>query len=94
MGTAEGPAEPPAAAEVVEVNASLKTAEAALAAHDYDQAAAALIKAQESRGLDLKQSLALHQSMRDLQSRLIEAASGGDPKAEAAIRLLKASGAH
>lgn len=71
---------------------SLRDTEAALKAKDFEKAAASLLQMQLSnKPLTAEESMAQSGKMRDLQSQLAEAAARGDPRAQAAIRLLRSS---
>ncbi|MSU22006.1 MAG: hypothetical protein EXS30_11500 [Pedosphaera sp.] len=71
---------------------SLRDTEAALKAKDFEKAAASLLQMQlSSKPLTAEESIAQSGKMRDLQSQLAEAAASGDPRAQAAIRLLRSS---
>ena len=74
------------------VTQGLRETDAALNAKDYEKAAVSLMQMEMSRQpLSREESIAYSGKMRDLQSRLAEAAARGDPRAEAAIRLLRSS---
>lgn len=92
---AEAPAEEStteAALVPMNVDETLRGSDQAVAAKDWGTATDALLKLQMSGSIQNdKQSWDYNRRMTVLQDQLIQAADAGDPKAQAAIELLKKS---
>ena len=78
------------AAPEVEIVSGVESSTKALSGKDYVGASVALLKV-DTKQLDEKSGPAYHSAMAKLQGALIQAAASGDPRAEEAIQLLRAS---
>src|SRR5258707_540441 len=75
--------------------ARVEDAQAAMNTRDYDKAARILVTLQRpATPLTPEQSQAIDNQMKQLQRSLASAAASGDPKARAAIEILRQSSAH
>ncbi|MDX1950742.1 MAG: hypothetical protein SFY81_01080 [Verrucomicrobiota bacterium] len=72
------------------VNKTLTEANKAIESKKYQEAMMVLMAARET-SVSEQQSLQIQNSMRSLQTSLMEAAAAGDPNAKAAIAVLRAS---
>ena len=67
------------------------TASEALRTESFEKAVVLLQAAKGAEGLTMDQGIAVHSSFVALEQRLLSAAAGGDPEAQKAYNLLKAS---
>jgi len=98
---AETVAQPPAAnapvktVESTEVRQAVVEAKKSLRGDSYDEAAARLLKTQIS-GVQFsdKDAAAYRNALQETYSRALEAAGKGDPRAKAALEMIRAARAH
>ncbi len=98
---AETVAQPPAAnapvktVESTEVRQAVAEAEKSLRGDSYDEAAARLLKTQIS-GVQFsdRDAEAYRNALQETYSRALEAAGKGDPRAKAALEMIRATRAH
>lgn len=74
-----------------EVQTTANTASAALEAANYEQAIQSLQVIKARQNLTIEQGMAVYNSERSLEARLIAAMEAGDPNAKRAYELLKKS---
>ncbi len=79
---------------VADTSVALSAANAALKAHEYEQAARNLLAVQAQKNLSEQQAAAAKEQMNQFQRNLAGAVASGDPKAIAAAELLRASARH
>lgn len=76
-----------------DAKAAMADADAAMRQREYEKAVRTMIAIQQAQ-LNAQQAAAAHQQMINLQKSLAQAAASGDPNAQAAAQILRASHAH
>ena len=92
---AAGPAEAPAAPAAAGLDQNLTQARDSIKAGSYDEAAAELLRMRMSGAeFSARDAAQYRQTLSEAYSRALEAAAKGDPKAQAAVKMLRATGGH
>jgi hypothetical protein len=78
---------------VGDAKAAMAEADAALRQREYEKAVRTMLAIQQAK-LDAQQAALAHQQMINLQRNLANAVASGDPNAQAAANLLRASHSH
>jgi hypothetical protein len=76
-----------------DAKAAMADADAAMRQREYEKAVRTMLAIQQAQ-LSAQQAAAAHQQMINLQRSLAQAAASGDPNAQAAAQILRASHSH
>lgn len=91
--TNAAPADAPASAGSPELKASFANVQTSLKGGSFDDAAAQLLKMRASgHEFSQKDGAAYREALSEAYSRALEAASKGDPRAKAAVQMIRAAG--